>query len=322
MKNRVAWGLAVVLAAMTLGGIGWVAMSWAKAYRIARHQGKQADLHGAFLMYAPLASADLEYAHLQQANLAGADLAQAELSDADLRGTNLAGANLDSANLSGVDLRNANLVGANLHFASAVGTVLRRAHLMQADLRRILLDLPDVREADLRQADLRGAEIVGADLRTTDLRGARLEGATYDDLTRWPKGFVPQQHGAVRKLTAEIGAEGAVEEHISPDGRLTFRVVREADGDILLGFAGFPWHTHGDILAALTGLAEMAAIRRYVDDLIGGRSVVALWSVAGELRDIWVSDNPERDANYPQAGESIELRFWDGSPWPRLTSTT
>jgi hypothetical protein len=110
-----------------------------------------------------------------------------------------------------------------------------------------------------------------------------------------------------------------VEEHISPDGRLTFLVVQGEDGDVSMGFAGFPWHTHADILAALAGLSEAEAVRRYVDDLIGGVSVVALWSVAGELRDIWVSENPERDADYPQAGESIELRFWDGSQWPRLT---
>jgi len=114
-------------------------------------------------------------------------------------------------------------------------------------------------------------------------------------------------------------AEEAVEEHISPDGLLRFRVVLGEDGDISLGFARFPWHTHADILAALTGLPEPEAVRRYVDDLIGGASVVTLWSVAGELSDIWMSENPERDAHYSQDGESIELRFWDGSPWPRPT---
>jgi hypothetical protein len=116
-----------------------------------------------------------------------------------------------------------------------------------------------------------------------------------------------------------VSAEVAVEEHISPDGRLTFRVIQGAEGDLALGFVGFPWHTHGDILAALTGLPAAEAIRRYVDDLIGGISVVALWSVAGELLDIWVSEDPKRDADYPQAGEAIELRFWDGSPWPHRT---
>src|SRR2546422_946428 len=114
--------------------------------------------------------------------------------------------------------------------------------------------------------------------------------------------------------------EAAVEEQISPDGRLRFLVADGEDGDVSLGFAGFPWHTHGDILAALTGLPESEAVRRYVEDLIGGVSVVALWSVAGGLRDVWVSDNPERDADYPEAGESIELRYWDGREWsPRLT---
>lgn len=111
-----------------------------------------------------------------------------------------------------------------------------------------------------------------------------------------------------------------MEQHTSPDGRLKFLVVQEEDGDVSLGFEGFPWHTHGDILAALTGLPEVEAVRRYVDNLVGGVSVVALWSVAGELQDIWVSENPEEDARYPEAGESIELRFWDGRQWPALPS--
>lgn len=41
--------------------------------------------------------------------------------------------------------------------------------------------------------------------------------------------------------------------YVSDDGALTFLVVRE-DGDISLGFKDTPWHTHGDILAALAGL--------------------------------------------------------------------
>jgi len=38
------------------------------------------------------------------------------------------------------------------------------------------------------------------------------------------------------------------EEHVSPDRLLRLLVVRE-DGDITIGFAGYPWHTHGDVVA-------------------------------------------------------------------------
>ena len=111
-----------------------------------------------------------------------------------------------------------------------------------------------------------------------------------------------------------------VEEHVTPDGQLRFRVVTEDDGDVTLGFDGFPWHTHADILAATTGLPHDEAVRQFVNDLVGGLSVIVLWWVAGEMRDVWVSDDPAKDAGYAstayaEAGESVTLRYWDGRAW-------
>ncbi len=110
------------------------------------------------------------------------------------------------------------------------------------------------------------------------------------------------------------------EEYVSPDGRLRFRVVTGENGDVMLGFAGFPWHTHADILAALSGLPEAEAVRRFVADLVGGESVIVQWSVHGDLRDVWVSDDPVKDAAYAstayaEPGESVVLRYWDGRAW-------
>jgi hypothetical protein len=111
-----------------------------------------------------------------------------------------------------------------------------------------------------------------------------------------------------------------VEKHVSPDGLLRFSVITGNDGDVTLGFDGFPWHTHADILAATTGLPQAEAVRRFVGDLVRGRSVIVLWSVGGELRDVWVSDDPARDAGYAssasaQPGESVLLCYWDGRAW-------
>ena len=52
--------------------------------------------------------------------------------------------------------------------------------------------------ADLRRANVRGAQLTGANLRGANLRRADLTGARYDAHTRWPAGFDPAQHGAVR----------------------------------------------------------------------------------------------------------------------------
>jgi hypothetical protein len=44
-----------------------------------------------------------------------------------------------------------------------------------------------------------------------------------------------------------------LEEHRSPDGLLRFIVTRDEQGDISLGFDGFVWHTHADVLARRLG---------------------------------------------------------------------
>ena len=108
-----------------------------------------------------------------------------------------------------------------------------------------------------------------------------------------------------------------VGEYVSPDGQLKF-LVTCPDGDWTIGFDGFPWHTHGSILAALSGLEEVPAVERFLADLIGNVSVIALTRISGELTDVWVTDDPDeahRDCRkYGQAEETIEFRLWNGTP--------
>ena len=91
-----------------------------------------------------------------------------------------------------------------------------------------------------------------------------------------------------------------VEQHRSPDGLLTLKVGREDDGDICIGFEGYSWHTHSDILASLSGLREDAAVRQFVDDVIGGRTIIAVARVAGQIRDVWVADEAVPDKYKPE----------------------
>lgn len=104
-------------------------------------------------------------------------------------------------------------------------------------------------------------------------------------------------------------------EYTSPDGLLRLVVHADDAGDVTVGFAGFGWHTHGDILAALAGLPVPDAVGRFVADVVGGRAVIAVSRVGGRVADVWVSDDPAREVGRAADGEEVELRFWDGTPW-------
>jgi len=103
--------------------------------------------------------------------------------------------------------------------------------------------------------------------------------------------------------------------HISPDGTLQFLVIRTPDGDITMGFSDYPWHTHGDVQAAVRNSSESpeAAAERFVDELLSNKLVIAISIVAGTIRDIWIADDPEANRKWCQDGETIEFRLWDGT---------
>ena len=109
----------------------------------------------------------------------------------------------------------------------------------------------------------------------------------------------------------------AVGEYISPDGQLKF-LVTCPDGDWTIGFDGFPWHTHGSILAELSGQDESSSVKRFLADLTGNVSVIALTRISGKLTNIWTTDDPSQDLlsckEYGQTNETIEFRLWDGTP--------
>ncbi len=105
-------------------------------------------------------------------------------------------------------------------------------------------------------------------------------------------------------------------EYVSPDGQLKF-LITCPDGDWTIGFDGFPWHTHGSILAQLSGKDEVSAIESFLARLTGNISVIAVKRVAGDLGDVWVSDDPAEDLlrsrQNGDINESIEFRLWDGT---------
>lgn len=104
-----------------------------------------------------------------------------------------------------------------------------------------------------------------------------------------------------------------LEQHESPDGLLKFAVVREDDGDVYLGFQGVGWHTHADILASMSGLSEDAAVREFVQRLLKGQAIIAVMRMGGQIRDVWVTDDPAKDVKNKESNESFEFRYWDGT---------
>ncbi len=64
--------------------------------------------------------------------------------------------------------------------------------------------------------------------------------------------------------------------HESPDASLRFVVQRDKDGGVSIGFEGFARHTHADVLAATYGIANEAAVKRFVGDLLNNRSIIVI----------------------------------------------
>jgi len=153
----------------------------------------EAELQQADLSHAVLSHANLSNATLASANLAGADLSGAYLRRADLVRANLRRATLRDAKLFGADLRHAWLDGAHLADANLTDVMFSGAIMTRADLTGANLTDGTLAGATLTQADLRGANLHNVYLREANLRGAR-----YDAATRWPAGFDPEAHGAVR----------------------------------------------------------------------------------------------------------------------------
>ena len=103
-----------------------------------------------------------------------------------------------------------------------------------------------------------------------------------------------------------------LEKHISPDEVLTFSVLEYEDGDTSLGFEGFNGHTHGDILASLSGLSETEAIRQYTDDLLSNKKVIVVLKKENKIADVWITDEPSEELKYQQSDEVLEFRYWNG----------
>jgi hypothetical protein len=110
-------------------------------------------------------------------------------------------------------------------------------------------------------------------------------------------------------MLSEAGHRGS-SRCVSPGGTLTFVVEREA-GDVIVGFEGTPWHTHGDLLACAYGTSQEEAVAAFIEALLQNRTVIAVASVRGIVSDVWVTDEPFKSDHHKPEDEVIAFRFWD-----------
>jgi hypothetical protein len=101
----------------------------------------------------------------------------------------------------------------------------------------------------------------------------------------------------------------------TPDGTLELLVIRE-DGDISVGFDGFTWHTHGDVLVGEYALlGEVAdtpeqALERFLHDLQSDDATIVIYRKGSTVQDVCVSLSEPEDDKYMGPDESRELRSW------------
>ena len=112
------------------------------------------------------------------------------------------------------------------------------------------------------------------------------------------------------------GTMPIVERHLSPDGLLQLIVDLADDGDWSVGFDGFQWHTHGDLLMWDYGGSPESAVRAFVDDVLASRQVIVISRLDGAIHNAWMTADPlYDDMKYADPNETIEKRFWNGQPF-------
>lgn len=108
--------------------------------------------------------------------------------------------------------------------------------------------------------------------------------------------------------------------HESPDGLFRLLVTKGISGDFTVGFENFQWHTHGSMLAGIYACSEEEGVRRFIADLASGKTVIAVLRRDNIIADVQIDESPEIQVEC-EPGETLELRYWDGSPYQSELST-
>lgn len=102
---------------------------------------------------------------------------------------------------------------------------------------------------------------------------------------------------------------------VSPDGALRL-LVTKAEGDFSIGFEGYAWHTHGDLLVKGEETQE-EAVGNFIQEILLGKWLIVIERKGGSIEDIYIDYPPgsplysdPADDPYREADESFEERRW------------
>ena len=102
------------------------------------------------------------------------------------------------------------------------------------------------------------------------------------------------------------------EKHISPDGKLTLVVHRDA-GDCIIGFEGSEWHTHADVLVPRFGASESEATSGFIHAVKADELVIAVCPIAEMGEQVWITPRPQDEAEQQKTHlPDLRLRYWSG----------
>src|SRR5688500_15640109 len=95
--------------------------------------------------------------------------------------------------------------------------------------------------------------------------------------------------------------------HVTPDGQFT--LVHDAADDDVIGFEGYSWHTHRELLDALDTDPEIQTMPQLVEALQQRRLVLAVSRINGRIEDVWFTDDPVSELPNAEQGATLELRY-------------
>lgn len=127
-----------------------------------------------------------------------------KLDDADLSGVDLSGLDLEFANMRRADMRGADLTGTIFAGAAADGADLRgTTRTRGAILTGATMCRARFGGADLSRAALRPEDHPDGPAAARTASPVHIGNTTYNDATRWPQGFDPEAHGAIKAEPAD-----------------------------------------------------------------------------------------------------------------------